>query len=261
MTRTSSAAAPLLLAATTALAEPVVFRNGDGAWFEWEQRTADTCSGLAGEWLDVTLPPSQGGQRTDNAIQRAYYCGVFGCEPETTYFEGQTNIAPTLILTAVEPWMTDCCMQDTQPHLPVIGFADLVQPADRWERLARRSFYCEADNFFVGTSFVGVRLPAPNGASRFGWVLIERRRPELPDDSPDLSFPTAWAFETEPDTALHTPPCRADLDFNFQVDFFDYLQFVQDFDAGHWITNFEYDDQLDFFDYLAFLEIYASCSE
>jgi hypothetical protein len=53
------------------------------------------------------------------------------------------------------------------------------------------------------------------------------------------------------------PPCRADYNEDGQADFFDYLDFAQDFDTGDWAADFNLDGQVDFFDYLDFAQAFA----
>ncbi|MCC6676076.1 MAG: right-handed parallel beta-helix repeat-containing protein [Phycisphaerales bacterium] len=58
-----------------------------------------------------------------------------------------------------------------------------------------------------------------------------------------------------------TPPaCRADLNGDGQVDFADYLEFLNLYDAGDLRADFNGDGQVDFADYLEFLNFYdAGC--
>ena len=53
------------------------------------------------------------------------------------------------------------------------------------------------------------------------------------------------------------PECRADFNDDGQVDFFDYLDFVQAFAAGNPIADFNGDGQVDFFDYLDFVGAFS----
>ncbi|MCC6678868.1 MAG: hypothetical protein IT436_17200 [Phycisphaerales bacterium] len=55
-------------------------------------------------------------------------------------------------------------------------------------------------------------------------------------------------------------PCRADLNGDGQVDFADYLEFLNLYDAGDPAVDFNQDGQVDFADYLEFLNYYdAGC--
>jgi probable HAF family extracellular repeat protein len=56
------------------------------------------------------------------------------------------------------------------------------------------------------------------------------------------------------------PVCRADFDGNGQLDFFDYLDFVQAFGEGRPDADFDANGQVDFFDYLDFVAAFdAGC--
>jgi hypothetical protein len=52
-------------------------------------------------------------------------------------------------------------------------------------------------------------------------------------------------------------PCPADFNLDGQVDFFDYLDFVQAFAAEDPRADFNGDGQIDFFDYLDFVAAFA----
>ncbi|MDX2147848.1 MAG: LamG-like jellyroll fold domain-containing protein [Planctomycetota bacterium] len=60
-------------------------------------------------------------------------------------------------------------------------------------------------------------------------------------------FLTTWVRVPE-----CTPPCPVDLNNDEQVDFFDYLDFVEAYDVQGPAADFNNDDQVDFFDYLDF---------
>ena len=51
-------------------------------------------------------------------------------------------------------------------------------------------------------------------------------------------------------------PCRADLNTDGQVDFNDYLQFLNLFNANDQRADFNADGLVDFNDYLEFLNLY-----
>jgi photosystem II stability/assembly factor-like uncharacterized protein len=53
-------------------------------------------------------------------------------------------------------------------------------------------------------------------------------------------------------------PCRADFDRNGQVDFFDYLDFVQAFGADEASADIDGNGQIDFFDYLEFAAAFSA---
>jgi hypothetical protein len=65
----------------------------------------------------------------------------------------------------------------------------------------------------------------------------------------------------EPDevksVTIHVVECRADINVDDQVDFFDYLDFVTALDAGDSNADFNGDAQIDFFDYLEFASIFS----
>jgi hypothetical protein len=242
------------------LAHPIVYRNGDGAWFNWINRWEYPCNKeveIDGLWLDVTLGPDQGGIQTPVTIERNSGCVIMGCDPSFYAFRASSHVS---LLVDPVPWIFVCCSTDEIYHAPEPPYGFSISPDLTWSDAAYGGYeYCR-DARYSRPIFLGVRLVMPDtNQVHYGWVLNDRRCYPSPGDPDGTWHPTAWAFETEPDTPIPTPPCAADVDFNFQVDFFDYLQFVQDFDAGHWIANFEFDDQLDFFDYLAFLDAYASC--
>jgi hypothetical protein len=86
--------------------------------------------------------------------------------------------------------------------------------------------------------------------------------PQVPQDlvGADLSnpgvVPDARLLEflgQAPDAAYYT----ADVNFDGQVDFFDYLDFAAAFDATSPDADFNRDEQTDFFDYLDFVAAYA----
>ncbi|MDX2146334.1 MAG: alpha/beta hydrolase [Planctomycetota bacterium] len=55
--------------------------------------------------------------------------------------------------------------------------------------------------------------------------------------------------------------CRADVNRNGEVDFFDYLDFVALLNAGNWQADFDHSGVVDFFDYLDFAaEVSNGCS-
>ncbi|MDX2146666.1 MAG: cytochrome c peroxidase [Planctomycetota bacterium] len=57
------------------------------------------------------------------------------------------------------------------------------------------------------------------------------------------------------------PPACADFNFDFTVDFFDYLEFAEAYSAGQPAADFNRDGQVDFFDYLDFSNSMASPCE
>jgi hypothetical protein len=71
------------------------------------------------------------------------------------------------------------------------------------------------------------------------------------------------AFDNLLNPSLNTPvtrDCRADFNYDGTVDFFDYLDFVQAFDAQSMEADFNFDGALDFFDYLDFAQAFdAGC--
>ena len=52
--------------------------------------------------------------------------------------------------------------------------------------------------------------------------------------------------------------CNADYNLDSSVDFFDYLDFVNDFAAGLAAADFNGDHVVDFFDYLDFVQAFSS---
>ncbi len=55
-----------------------------------------------------------------------------------------------------------------------------------------------------------------------------------------------------------TGDCRADFNGDGEVDFFDYLDFVDAFSAGSDAANFNNDEVVDFFDYLDFVDAFSA---
>ena len=60
---------------------------------------------------------------------------------------------------------------------------------------------------------------------------------------------------------LETDSCRADFNGDGQVDFFDYLDFVQAYSDENPRADFNGDGQIDFFDYLDFVQAYSEGCE
>jgi hypothetical protein len=74
------------------------------------------------------------------------------------------------------------------------------------------------------------------------------------------TFTQAGGLESSHVARWGKPPCRADLNEDGFVDFFDYLEFVTDFESGDFSSDFNRDGFLDFFDYLMFVEAFeAGC--
>lgn len=65
------------------------------------------------------------------------------------------------------------------------------------------------------------------------------------------------AQNVNPDGTLGAPACPADFNWDGQVDFFDYLDFVEAFAAESAAADVNADFQVDFFDYLDFVAVYA----
>ena len=96
-------------------------------------------------------------------------------------------------------------------------------------------------------------------AENHGWILIGE----------ESVFASAQRFDSRenvnpavrPRLVLDfTPPCAADFNGDGQVDFFDYLDFVQAFNDEDPSADFNGDGQVDFFDYLDFVQAFdAGC--
>jgi hypothetical protein len=72
--------------------------------------------------------------------------------------------------------------------------------------------------------------------------------------------PTGIFFDCATVELAVVPPCRADVNGDNQVDFFDYLDFASAFDAEDPAADFNGDTQVDFFDYLDFASAFdAGC--
>lgn len=54
------------------------------------------------------------------------------------------------------------------------------------------------------------------------------------------------------------PPCFADFNQDGNIDFFDYLDFVDAFSSGDMSADFNGDTALDFFDYLDFVDAFST---
>jgi probable HAF family extracellular repeat protein len=96
------------------------------------------------------------------------------------------------------------------------------------------------------------------GLDLTGWILFSAE-----DITPDGT--TIVGYGLNPNNVIQAyvvrlpGGCEADFNGDQQVDFFDYLDFAQAFDADDPTADFNGDNQIDFFDYLDFVQAFDAC--
>jgi hypothetical protein len=148
-----------------------------------------------------------------------------------------------------------------------IGFAD-------HPRMPESCYTPPHEGDFMGftTQLVGVYADHTydNNSTWLGVGTVMNWRSNVRFDSSNSESGTI-VFTASPDPSAVPPPtggsifavhtdthCEADFNYDQNVDFFDYLDFVDAFSAQSFDADFNHDDSVDFFDYLDFVDVFST---
>jgi hypothetical protein len=252
----AAAAAGFVAGVGVVHAAPVAWLNGDeGRFFGWVSENCEVCNGYEPTMLDISVGPGMT-PSPERGIYRTYCCPITGGSPRVYGIRFGIDYPGPYSLEVAVPQPDTVrlpCSYFTIPVMQGVSAGATIGPGTNWGRPWRNTYFnktsCGVENEFTGP-YVGVRISI-DGRWHYGWILWT---PRLLDASRGTgTFPAAWALESEPDTPIRTPLCNTDHDMNGDVDFFDYLAFIEDFADGTIGGDFNRNGRLDFFDYLDFV--------
>jgi hypothetical protein len=241
------AMAVVIAGGTAAFAAPVRFENTGP--FDWRPAACGTQV-----WLDITKPADQQTPDvpSDTSLSQWYYYGTCNDpQKDGNYFYcGYTSLNTAFVQDA-----------GNYNGLDPLAAGSTIGPGSAWGDRSSFSVYrspcCEINDWgAVGTvAYVGARIEIA-GQIHYGWV-----KARLTDPRGAQLEALAWGYETEPNTpvAAGAGACNADYNNDSSVDFFDYLDFVADFDSENPNADFNGDATVDFFDYLDFVAAFDAC--
>jgi hypothetical protein len=256
--------APILIAAAlacgaAALADPIVFDNSGGT-FVWELYWPDFEQDGAYFLLDE--PPTQDGGYDINGLRQYFDPGDLS-----------PRFRELLITTRTfgKPDSTARVVQDSEPIILLdedgaeieFYFATVLLPGDSvgpgqnfatFGQLGAWNWSADPDSIHVipQNSYVGVSILEDDGV-HYGWVRLWLEYREDFPSVPDLFHPVAWGYETEPDTPIAIPSdCYADFTGDGALDLFDFLLFVNAFNAGDPAADCDDNGVHDLFDFLCY---------
>ena len=136
---------------------------------------------------------------------------------------------------------------------PQSGDVDPATPTVMYRFGAHGSFIAAPMNHDEGTTFLAAIPTAPCGETVQFYITanatLTNREVRSPSDAPA----SLYSFVVGGGTC-----CPADFNGDGTVDFFDYLDFVQAFDAEDPSADFNGDGNIDFFDYLDFVQAFSA---
>ncbi len=239
-------------------AAPVVQRNGVDGSFIWYPQSSQ-CWPHAANSLNISQPMNQSGVLSSESLRCNEGCfQYFGCEdPKLASIScdgPDVQVAGGGLLSYDHScYVTHYSYQAAWLY----GFNQRIDDQLAWtsQPLAigvvgrtRNSVYQYGNG-----QFNAIRVHKPDGW-HYGWLI---RGVYLGTSGPGLLDgelrPAAYALESLPNTPI-TTPCAFDLDFDGQVDFFDYLEFVDYFSSRDRRADVNHDLVIDFFDYLDYVD-------
>jgi hypothetical protein len=151
----------------------------------------------------------------------------------------------------------------------------LVAPADGAEGVANPPEFSFAPGAIPGVEYVcgiykgGTRLRVVSGTATTFTLTSTLMAGGGASQLPARGQSFAWTMtaiagggcppsETSPSFMFRLAGCAADYNGDFSSDFFDYLDFVDDFSSGRPMADFNADQAIDFFDYLDFVDAFSS---
>jgi len=254
--------ASTLLATASANADIFLQRNGIDGEFVWRPYNS-ACYGPVGTYLDISQPLSQSGHPTSFTLHYSQLCYIGStCSGPYTFgvFAGGGSVQ--LASGSTVSFRANCTMAQYQYDGPR-GYqrGEWIDGSANWGG----GFITDVGeaNYpvtWVGQrfGFWGVRVLLSDGW-HYGWVAASGSQTASPNAWQGRYRPGAYALEMTPNTPIRVP-CRADINFDGVIDFFDYLDYVALFAAGNSAARYNSDTVLDFFDYLDFLVDYAAGS-
>jgi hypothetical protein len=244
------AAAIAIAGGTSAYAGPVAFENDGG--FRWHPA-------VCGEqnWLDITLDSnSQPNVYGDSAFSQWYYYGLCNDERKSGNYMyasyGFTDAA----------WVQengDYGRVDRLEGGYVIGAGAAF--GDRSTMSLYESDCCYSNDWGPpGTEgYIGVRFGTP-GNIHYGWI-----KARMTDPRGAALEALAWGYESSPNTPIAAGDgldvrCYADFDGNGVLELFDFLGFVNAFNALDPNADCDENGTFDLFDFLCFTNSFnAGC--
>ena len=248
-------------------AEVIVQRNGADGNFIWNPEP-NQCWPRVQTWLDISQPLSQSGARSSRTLEWHRGCvlsnGCWEYARSILFADGfDVQIAGGNTFT----YQASLCytVEYTVSTPGSLSYGATIDQTLRWQAgpLTTELVSPGGGGFRLAWIFVPTRVRLADGW-HYGWVMLS--------DSPGIPTtgtvyeefrPGAYAFETLPNMAVKTPPCRADLNFDGVVDIEDYLTFIEYFARGDSRARFSgytySDNTIDFFDYLDFLSDFVTC--
>lgn len=235
----------------SALANPIVYRNGIDGTFQW-QSIHNACWSGSTSYLDISQPLSQSGARTNRTLAVSSACNLgFGCSFMFS-FVAPSGADVEIAGGGTGSFYTSCQgWQQTSGCPQFIEYNFTIDQTLAWQNSSQYTgAQGQYSSSFVGR-FIGIRVRLDDGW-HYDWV----------GGGYSGYSPTAYALESDPDTAIVTPPCRTDTNLDGAIDFEDYLTYVEWFMVGdsraRWSSPEDY--VVDIFDYLDFLnDFMAGC--
>ncbi len=236
----------LLSACITAnvVASPIVYRFGIDGPFAW-QSMRNACWQGPTSYFDISQSPHQTGVLSTRTLgySSACYLGM-SC---SFMFSFYLPTGPDVEIAGggIGNFYTNCQGWQTTPGCPLaIEYNFVINQALLWQNTSQYTgSQGQFSSSFVGR-FVGVRVRLSDGW-HYGWM-----------------GQGGYALESEPDTAIVTPPCRTDTNLDGVINIEDYFTYVDWFVSGSYRARWSTPDEyiVDIFDYLDFLnDFMAGC--
>ncbi|MBX3392560.1 MAG: hypothetical protein KF787_07920 [Phycisphaeraceae bacterium] len=181
----------------SARAAVVVYDNRDGE-FLWELSVIYDSSEYPANFLDITQPPSQSGERRPGTIGKWYRPNITSSGWGTRFLRGESGVetAKTSDWVMINWNGNDYLLQPTREYLS----GERVQSSDHWN-IASTYFYhlpwtwdlTKGTPAISEAAYLGVRTRIA-GRWHYGWILFT-----------EYKWPAMWAYETTPDTPIEIP--------------------------------------------------------